>query len=173
MELPPYRMPTFKGTMIHAWEKTHGFIMKAGTIILASAVIIWALATLPYGVEYGSADSLAGKLGMFFAPVMKPLGLSWQATVALIFGLSAKEVVVGSLEVLYGSNAAIAAAFTPLTAYVFMAFCLIYVPCLACVATIRRETASLKWTIFACSYLLVLAYIVSLAIRLIGKAMGF
>ncbi len=173
MELPPYRMPTFKGTMIHAWEKTHGFIMKAGTVILASAVIIWALATLPYGVEYGSADSLAGKLGMFFAPVMKPLGIGWQGTVALIFGLSAKEVVVGSLEVLYGSNAAIGAAFTPLTAYVFMAFCLIYIPCIACVATIRRETASLKWTIFSCAYLLVLAYVVSLLIRLIGTAMGF
>lgn len=172
MELPPYRLPTLKGTAIHIWEKSVGFLMKAGTIILAASVIMWVLATLPYGVEYASQDSLAGKLGMIMEPIVKPLGMHWRDSVALLFGLGAKEIVVGTLGVLYGGVQGIEAAFTPLTAYTFMLVSLIYVPCFATVATIRKETNSFKWTAFSVCYTLILAYLIGLGVYQIGKIFG-
>jgi len=97
IELPPYRWPVLTGLMIHAWEKIWVFTKKAGTIILAFSVIIWALASFPVGVEYGSRDSLAGQMGETISPVFEPLGFgNWQSSVALIFGFVAKEVVVGT-----------------------------------------------------------------------------
>ncbi|MCE5314917.1 ferrous iron transport protein B [bacterium] len=183
MELPPYRLPTVKGTIIHVWERTSLFLSKAGTVVLAASVIIWAMGSLPWGVEFGSANSLAGHLGRTLEPLVKPLGLDWRAAVALIFGLGAKEVVVGTLGVLYGFGhggfgekglqSAIASAFTPLTAYTFMILSLIYIPCIATIATIKRETNSWKWTFFSIAYSLALAYVMGFAIYRIGLFMGF
>ncbi|MCL4499452.1 MAG: ferrous iron transport protein B, partial [Chloroflexi bacterium] len=183
MELPPYRMPTLKGTVIHVWERTSLFLSKAGTVVLAASVLIWALGSFPWGVEFGSANSLVGQFGRWIQPLVRPLGLDWRAAVALFFGLGAKEIVVSTLGVLYGFghagpggkglHGALSQSFTPLTAFTFMILSLIYIPCIATVATIKRETNSWKWTVFSVSYSLALAYVVAFAIYRIGLMMGF
>lgn len=178
MELPPYRMPTLKGTLIHVWERSSLFLSKAGTVILAAAVVIWALGSLPWGVALGGEESLIGHLGRWLEPVVRPLGLGPRAAVALFFGIGAKEIVVGTLGVLYGSghgsgglNSAIAAAFTPASAFAFMVVSLIYVPCVATIATIKRETNSWWWTLLAVGYSLVLAYSVGFVVYHLGNAL--
>ncbi|HEY5532238.1 MAG TPA: ferrous iron transporter B, partial [Candidatus Anoxymicrobiaceae bacterium] len=178
MELPPYRWPTAKGTVIHMWERGSLFLRKAGTVILAGSVIIWLLAYLPWGVAYGSKASIAGKVGLFFEPLVKPLGFDWRAVVALLFGFVAKEIVVSTFGALLGggSRATITTKlhtiFTPLTAYTFMAFTLLYTPCLATVAVIRKETGSWKWSAFAVGYSLVLAWLVAFFIYRVGLLLG-
>ncbi len=179
MELPPYRWPTAKGTFIHMWERGSLFLRKAGTVILVGSVIIWVLSYFPTGAGYGSAASLAGRIGRVFEPLVKPLGFDWRAAVALIFGFVAKEIVVSTYGALLGvgeSKAATSAKlhriFTPLTAYGFMAFTLLYTPCLATVAVIRRETGSWKWAAFAVGYSLALAWLVAFAIYRIGLLFG-
>lgn len=180
MELPPYRLPTFKGTVIHVWERASSFLTKAGTIILAASIIIWAMGTFPWGVKFGSEQSIVGHLGRLMEPIVKPLGMDWKAAVALFFGLGAKEIVVSTIGVLYGfghdhSHAAsslFAKSFTPLSAYTFMVISLIYVPCAATIAAIRRETNSWKWTIFSICYTLVLAYVLGFLIYHIGLLVG-
>ena len=178
MELPPYRMPTLKGTLLHVWERTSAFLSKAGTIILAAAVVIWALGSLPWGVKFASSGSLVGHLGRLIEPLVRPLGFDWKAAVSLLFGIGAKEIVVGTLGVLYGGanhsslQSALATSFTPLKAYAFMVVSLIYIPCIATIAAIRRETNSWKWTIFSVSYSLVLAYAMGFAVYHLGMAVG-
>lgn len=180
MELPPYRTPTLKGTVIHVWERSSLFLSKAGTVILAAAVIIWALGSFPWGVALGSKHSLIGHIGHAVEPLVRPLGLDWKAAVALLFGIGAKEIVVGTLGVLYGAGHAgadmgstLGRAFTPLTAYVFMVVSLIYVPCIATIAAIRRETNSWGWTALAVGYSLLLAYGMGFAVHRIGMMAGF
>jgi len=178
MELPPYRLPTATGLLIHTWERSKQFIKKAGTIILVAAIVIWFLASLPFGVEYGSKESLIGTIGSGVAPVFEPLGFgNWQSSVALIFGFVAKEVVVGTLGTLYGGEEGLTSAiqqdFTPLSAYSFMLFTLIYIPCIATIATIKKETNSWKWTGFAVAYSIVLAWIVSFLFYQGGLILGF
>ena len=182
MELPPYRLPTLKGTTIHVWERTSLFLTKAGTVILAASVVIWALGSLPWGVRFGTEQSLVGHLGRALGPLVRPLGLDWRAGVALFFGIGAKEIVVSTLGVLYASarsaagapglQGALAASFTPLTAYTFMVISLIYVPCVATVAAVRRETNSWKWTLLAVGYSMCLAYAVGFAVYRLGLAVG-
>ena len=178
MELPPYRWPTAKGTVIHMWERGSLFLRKAGTVILAGSVIIWLLAYLPWGVAYGSSASIAGKIGHFFEPLVKPLGFDWRAVVALLFGFVAKEIVVSTFGALLGGgtratiSTKLQAIFTPLTAYTFMAFTLLYTPCLATVAVIRKETGSWKWAAFAVGYSLVLAWLVAFFIYRVGLLFG-
>lgn len=174
MELPPYRPPTAKGTVIHVWERASLFLSKAGTVILAASVVIWALGSLPWGVQFASEGSLVGRLGRLLEPFSQPLGMDWRAAVALFFGIGAKEIVVSTLGVLYGiGGGGLAAAFSPLTAYVFMVVSLIYVPCIATIAAIRRETGSWCWTLFAVGYTLVLAYAVGFVVFRLGSVMGF
>ena len=133
MELPPYRIPTLKSTFLHMWRKSSSFIKKAGTIIITAVIIIWALSNLPIGVEYGSKDSLLGQIGSFVAPVLRPAGFgTWEASAALIFGIVAKEAVIGSLGVIYGVDKAglgnaISRHWTPLSAYSFMIMTLLYI----------------------------------------------
>ena len=180
MELPPYRMPTLRGTMLHVWERTSLFLSKAGTMILAASVVIWVLGSLPWGVRFASENSLVGHLGRLIEPLVRPLGFDWKAAVALLFGVGAKEIVVSTLGVLYGGGhgtaglqGALATSFTPLTAYTFMVVSLIYVPCIATIAAIKRETNSWKWTLFAVSYSLVLAYVIGFAVYRLGMVVGF
>ncbi len=175
MELPPYRFPTLKSTFIHMWERGSMFLRKAGTVILAGSMIMWILAYMPPGAGYGSSKSLAGRIGHFLQPVVKPLGFDWQAVVALIFGFVAKELVVSAYGTLFGVGedktaiiARIQGNFTPLSAYAFMAFTLLYTPCLATVAVIRKETGSWKWAVFAVVYQLILAWLVAFLIYQIG-----
>ncbi len=179
MELPPYRWPTLKGTIVHMWDRGSLFLRKAGTVILAGSVVIWVLSYLPPGVRYGSSASLAGSIGRVLEPLVKPLGFNWEAVVALLFGFVAKEIVVstfGALLGVGGSRASISTGlqkiFTPLTAYSFMAFTLLYTPCLATVAVIRKETGSWRWAGFAIGYSLVLAWLVAFVIYRVGLLSG-
>jgi ferrous iron transport protein B len=184
MELPPYRLPTLKGTAIHMWERGKLFLQKAGTVIFAASVIVWFLGALPWGVPHASETSYAGRMGQLVRPLLAPLGFDWKMTVALMFGFFAKEIVAGTLGVLYGVagpegheaaglRAALQAAFSPLTAYAFMTFTLIYTPCLATVAVIRRETGSWKWTAFSVVYQLALAWLVAFVVYQVGRLLGF
>ena len=175
MELPPYRIPTLKGTMIHMWERGSMFLRKAGTIILVGAIMVWALGTFPWGVEYASEDSYAGKLGHAIEPVVRPFGADWRGGVALFFGFIAKEIVVGTFGVLYGTGedeetltTKLQTAMTPLAAYAFMIVTLIYVPCVATIAAIKKETNSWRWTLFSVGYGLVLAWILATLIYQVG-----
>jgi len=174
MELPPYRLPTLKGIIIHMWERSSLFLRKAGTIIFAGVVFIWLLASLPLGVEYASQESLIGRLGSFFTPLLKPAGFGfWQAGVALLFGILAKEVVVGTFGTLYGVEEAgltsvIQGVFNPLSAYAFMVMSLVYIPCIAAIATIKRET-NWRWTFLAIGYSLILGWLLAVGIYQAGK----
>jgi ferrous iron transport protein B len=174
MELPPYRLPQIKGVFIHMWERGSQFLKKAGSIIFAGVVIIWLLASLPFGVEYASGESLIGRVGNVLAPLLKPAGFGfWQAGVALFFGLLAKEVVIGTLGTVYGVGetgltGAISQNFTPLSAYSFMVMSLIYIPCIATIGVIKRET-NWKWTGLAIGYSLILGWILAVLIYQIGK----
>lgn len=183
LEMPPYRTPTLKSTLIHMWERGSMFLKKAGTIIFLGVVVVWFLSTYPGGPGSDIGTSYVSMLGHWLQPIFSPMGWDWRAAVALFFGFIAKEIVVGTYGTLYGLEeaseesqslrAALHGTFTPLNAYAFMAFVLIYVPCVATVGVIKQETGSWKWTIFAVVYELVLAYVVALAIIGLGHLIGF
>ena len=182
MELPTYKIPSIKGVLLHTWEKVKGFLRKAGTIILACSIVLWALSIFPLGVEYGSAQSVLGMIGNVIAPIFAPLGFgTWQAAVAIIAGLAAKEVVVATFGTLAGMEeddeegitSLVHDTFTPLSAFSFMAFTLLYTPCFAAIGAIKQETNSYKWAATMCAITLVTAYIVSFLIFNIGKLAGF
>ncbi|MBT5016803.1 ferrous iron transport protein B [Candidatus Peregrinibacteria bacterium] len=186
IELPPYRWPALRGVFIHAFEKVWIFIKKAGTIILAFSVVIWLLASLPAGVEYGAQESYAGQIGETIAPVFEPLGFgNWESGVALMFGFVAKEVVVSTYGTLYGIgdiesgegtlslSEALQNDFTPLSAYALMVFVLLYVPCMAALAVIKRETNSWKWPLFTAVYMTGIAWLMAFIVYQGGLLLGF
>jgi ferrous iron transport protein B len=222
LELPPYRMPTLKGTLIHMWERGSMFIKKMGGIILIGSIVVWALSSFPQNVNYArdyegqkrriqaeyaaeiqrgdkeqaavlteemdrkiaeveilrkrefQEKSLLGRLGKVMTPVLRPLGFDWRAGVALLTGFVAKEIVVSTFGVLYQAKeegdesntlrVAIQKAMTPLVGYAFMIFVLVYTPCLATVAAIRRETGTWGWAAFSVGYSLILAWILAFII---------
>jgi len=174
MELPLYKAPTFHGSVIHMWERGVVFLKKAGTYLLAGAIILWFLSSFPWGAE----QSYTYMLGHALEPVFRPLGFGWELTAALIFGFMAKEIVVESLGIIYASEgvksigAALAASITPLSGLAFMAFVLIYIPCLATIGVIKQETGSWKWVGVTVLYEVMLAYLVALLIVGVGGAVG-
>lgn len=178
MELPPYRIPTLKSTFIHMMDRGSSFIRKAGTVIVAAVLLLWALANLPFGVEYASQESFLGQIGSAIAPLFAPAGFgTWQASVALAFGVLAKEVVVGTLGTLYGVGEdgliqVIAQSWTPLAAYAFMVMTLIYIPCIAVIGAIKRETNSWRWTAFAVGYSLILGWLMAVLVYQGGRLFG-
>ena len=178
LELPPYRIPTAKATLIHSWERIKDFLSRAGTLILAMVIIIWVLSTLPLGVKYGSEQSIIGQIGTFIAPIFTPVGFgNYIASSTLIAGIVAKEVLVSTLCTVYGSTGdnlinTISNQWSALQAYAFMVMSAIYIPCLATLATIKKETGSFKWMFFAMGYTLMLGYIVSLIIYQGGLLLG-
>ncbi len=173
MELPTYKWPTVKGILMHTGEKSWGFIRKAGTIILAAAVVVWILSYFPEGAAYGSKASLIGSLGTFIAPIFSPLGFgNWQSAIALLFGMVAKEVIVTTVASV-ATEAQLMTLFTPLTAYVFCVFVLLYIPCFAVIATIKQETNGYKWPLIICGITLVTAFVVSFIIYQLGIFFGF
>lgn len=180
MELPSYKIPSVKGVLIHTWEKGYSFIKKAGTIILLASVVIWALSSLPVGVEYGTQESVTGQIGIIIAPIFAPLGFGeWQASISLIFGVVAKEVVVGTFSSLFGVaeegsgiEMAVHDLFTPLSAYAFMAFVLLYIPCFAAIGAVRQETNSWKWSLAMVAITTITAYIISFIIYQGGTLLG-
>ncbi len=172
LELPPYRLPTLKHAISHAVLNSRHYAKKAGGIILVGAILIWILATMPNGVEYGGSESWAATLGKIFEPLFTPLGFDWRIVVALIFGFVAKEVVVGALGVIFAVGASGGATlteaiqadpiFTPSVAFSLMVFTLLYTPCLATVGVIFKETKSSKYTAMIVSWGLMVAYVAAL-----------
>ena len=182
MELPTYKVPSLKGVILHTWEKVKGFLRKAGTVILACSIVLWALSIFPLGVKYGSAASYLGLIGNFISPVFAPLGFgTWQAAVAIIAGLAAKEVIVSTFGTLAGMEGddesgithLIHDTFTPLSAYSFMAFTLLYTPCFGTIGAIRHETNGYKWALVMCAITIITAYVVSFLIYNVGLLAGF
>ena len=232
MELPPYRLPMFKGLLIHMWDRSKIFLKKMGGIILIGSVVVWFLSAFPRDVTYSrdyAAESAAisaryenamaqgseaqqqglaeertaalsalqvdmakerveksylGHLGKFLTPIFAPVGMDWRGSVAVISGFVAKEIVVSTLGVLFAvgddadeksealRRALKRSGMTPLSAYAMMAFVLIYIPCLATISVIRRETNSRKWTLFSITYSFVLAWLVAFVIYQGGRIVG-
>ncbi|EOD00131.1 ferrous iron transport protein B [Caldisalinibacter kiritimatiensis] len=182
MELPPYRVPTIKGLLIHMWDRGKAFLKKAGTIIFAASVIIWFLQSFSPSLSLieDISNSILASIGRIISPIFKPLGFGdWISSVAIFTGLVAKEVVVATFGILSGvgevaedsaeliSN--IQVMFTPLKAWSFMAFNLLAAPCIAAIGAMKREFNSWKWTLFALGYQTSVAYLVALLIYQIGK----
>ncbi|KAF0153253.1 MAG: ferrous iron transport protein B [Ignavibacteria bacterium] len=227
MELPPYRIPTLRNTLIHMWSKSIQYLTKMGTVILTASIIIWALGYFPREVEYSinydelsekvssnnsltetqkeeqltqieidkeserMENSYIGKLGHMIVPVIQPLGWDWKIGVSILTGLAAKEIVVGSMGVLYQSDMEAdetstnlrtklqqqaftsgprigEKVFTPLVAYSLMLFILIYFPCVAVIAAIKKE-ANWKWAVFTMVYTTILAWLAAFAVYQIGS----
>jgi len=183
MELPPYRIPTFKGLTIHVWDRVKGFLMKAGTLIFGACMVLWFILGFNFSGPVELTESIGAGIGKVFAPIFAPLGFgNWQAALSLITGILAKEVVVSNMSIIYGiaeeasSQAfaqALAGTFNQLTAYAFMVFVLLYTPCVATIAVIKRETNSWKWTGFSVAYQFGVAWFVAMLVYQIGSLLGF
>jgi ferrous iron transport protein B len=216
MELPPYRLPTIRGTLIHMWEQGSLFLKKMTTVILLGAVLIWFLSSYPAALDRSqppapgdtaTSDTITAqnperspiavsdrsvpdgnappetmsyleRIGFSIEPIFVPLGFPWQASVALLSGFVAKEIVVSTFGVLYGAGedesigtAMIRGGWTPAAAYAFMVFVLLYTPCLATIAAIRRETSPTIAS-FSVGYSLVLAWVVAFIAYRIGIIAG-
>ncbi|UCH79319.1 MAG: ferrous iron transport protein B [Candidatus Coatesbacteria bacterium] len=179
MELPPYRLPTLRGAFLHAGERSWEFLKRAGGIILAASVLLWGLANLPPGVAYAGRDSFLGTAGAALAPLFAPAGFAdWRPAVALLAGIGAKEAVVSTLGVLYGVGgeglaSALRTTFSPLAAYAYMVMTLLYIPCVATIAVIRRETGSWRWTLFAVAYTLIVGWAAAVLVYQGGRLLGW
>jgi len=221
MELPPYRVPSFRSLCLHTWEKGKHFLIKAGTYIFAVSILVWFLLNLPWGVEH-KRDSYLGRAGAVIAPVLKPAGFgTWEASSSLITGVIAKEIVVGTMGEIYapkheekkenpplaedlkeiavsfGAAAkkavttlllipgheepeedqtplkqAISSHYTPLSSYAFMAFVLLYMPCVIVGVAMRQEFNTWKWAGVAFLYQTALAWIVAVIIYQGGRLLG-
>ena len=177
MELPEYRMPAARSVVLHMWEKAKDFVRKAFTVIFLATIIIWFLQTfdIRFNIVADSGDSILAGLGHIFAPLLAPLGFGdWRSATALITGFSAKETVVSTLAVLMGAGDSsqlavlLGEVFTPLTAYCFLVFCLLYTPCVAAVATVRRELGSIRGTLGVVVFQLLIAWAVTFVVYHIG-----
>lgn len=165
MELPPYRWPTAKAIGRHTWEKGKEYLKKMGGIILVASIIVWALGYFgPMGVAPSMEESYIGRMGQLIAPLFTPQGFNWQLDVSLIAGVGAKEIVASTIGVLGGLD-----GLTPLVAYCYLLFVLLYFPCIATITAIKHETGSWKWALFAACYTTVLAWFVSAVVYQIGS----
>jgi ferrous iron transport protein B len=219
MELPPYRVPTIKGLLIHMWERGVLYLKKAGTIIFVGCTLVWFLSNFPWNPQYSKdydalieqakdnkemvtqlenekaaeklEKSYAGKLGKAIAPVFKPLGFDdWKISVGLVGGFVAKEIVVGTLGTLHSIGKADEKSeslrqalqnqtrpdgnkmFNPLVAYALLVFVLLYIPCVATIAVIKRETNSWRWPIFAAFYTTLVAWLMAFIVYQGGRLLG-
>ena len=180
MELPPYRMPTSKAIFRHTWEKGAQYLRKMGGVIMVASIIIWVLGYFPRPSEsmdlaQQQENSYIGRIGKAIEPVIEPLGFDWKLGIGILSGVGAKELVVSSLGVLYADDAeadqttlAQRLPITPLVAYGYMVFILLYFPGVATLAAIRQEAGGWKWAAFAAAYTTVLAWIMSFAVYQIG-----
>ena len=199
MELPSYHRPVLRGVLLHTWERTWMYIRKAGTIILAISIVMWALMYFPRLPEQEAAaidnpneraaaelaHSIAGRLGQTIEPVSHLAGFDWQTNIALIGGFAAKEVVVSTLGSAYAMGEIDAEeatplserlarnpAWNPLRAFVLMIFVMIYAPCLVTIAVIRRESGSWKWALFSTAFSTTLAFLLAVFIYQTGNLLG-
>lgn len=171
LEIPPYRLPSGKNVYRHTKLMITDFIEKAGKFILLGTVVLWFLQYLgPSGVAKTNDSSFLAYLGNFMAPIFKPLGFgNWEASSSLIVGFLAKELILSSMMVIYGGEALVATAFTGLSAFSFMVFSLLYLPCLATVGTIHQETKSIRFTLLSLLFNFGVAFIVSLLVYQVGS----
>lgn len=181
MELPPYRMPTAKSVLRHTWEKGVQYLKKMGGIIMVASIIIWFLGYYPNHEQYSTQaeqqeNSYIGQIGKAIEPVIEPLGFDWKMGIGILSGVGAKELVVSTLGVLYAGDEKVSSEnlaerlnITPLVAFGYMLFTLIYFPCVATIVAIKQESGSWKWAVFAAVYTTVLAWIVSFLVFQIGK----
>lgn len=182
MELPPYRIPTARNMFLHMWDKGKQYLKKMSTVILFASIVIWALGYFPrpeadMTPSEQMEQSYIGKIGKSMEPVMKPLGFDWKMDVSILTGLMAKEVVVSSLGILYhndDSEDGLAeklqenSGFTPIIAYGFMLFMMLYVPCIATIVAISKE-AGRKWATFSVIYGIILAWVVAFLVYQVGS----
>ena len=177
MELPNYRLPSLKSVGMLIWDKAKDFITKAFTIIFMASIVIWFLQTFDVrlNVVVDSKDSLLSLIGGFAAPVFAPLGFGdWRISTALITGFTAKESVVSTLTVLFGGDmSALNTLFTPFSALVFLVFTLLYTPCVAAIASVKREMGTARSAFLVVIMQCVIAWIVAFAVRMIGMLIGF
>ena len=166
-ELPEFRIPKARNTAAHIWERVADYLQKICTVILWASIIIWALEYFPTQDINDLEHSYLASIGKFVSPLMEPLGFDWKMSVCLLTGLPAKEAIVSTLAILYGGDIS-AAGFTPLTAYSFMLFVLLYFPCIATIATLRRE-AGKQWAWFTVFHSLFLAWFISFVVYQIGS----
>lgn len=194
MELPPYRFPTWKAIGRHTWEKGKQYLKKMGGIILVASIIVWALGYFPHDESLSMREqqeqSYIGRIGKTIEPVFRAQGFDWKLDVGLVAGIGAKEVVASTMGVLYANNDSFgddeaynneggkydtllaqmtADGITPLAAYCFLLFVVIYFPCIATIAAIKGETGSWRWAAFSAVYTTVLAWIVSAVVYQVGS----
>ncbi|MBP3757610.1 MAG: ferrous iron transport protein B [Prevotella sp.] len=195
MELPPYRFPTWKAIFRHTWEKGKQYLKKMGGIILVASIIVWALGYFPHDESLDQQtqqeQSYIGRIGKTIEPVFRAQGFDWKLDVGLIAGVGAKEIVASTMGVLYSDDSSFADddtftsanhakykrlydkmsadGITPLIAFCFLLFVLIYFPCVATIVAIKHESGSWKWAIFAAVYTTALAWVVSALVYQIGK----
>ncbi len=200
MELPPYRMPTIRGIIQHMMDKSLSYIKKAGTLILAASIMIWFLLSFPK-TDYSNyqhnqnnehairqnqiENSFGGKLGKTIEPVLKPAGFDWKLGVSLFAGIAAKEVILSTMGILYGveDNTEEGSLvkdkikndpnYNPLTGFTLMVFIMLYIPCIATLAVVRKELGSWKWAAFQAGYTLFIAYFLAVIIYQSGLLLGF
>ena len=194
MELPPYRIPTARGLLIHMWDRGWMYLRKAGTVILALSIVLWGLMSFPVppaaeleplsesqqqavSLQY----SIAGRIGKAMEPVIKPLGMDWKIGTALIGATMAKEVFVSQLSIVYALGGGseeeqlmqleqrLAADYSPLQGFCIMLFCLLSTPCIATIAVTRKESGAWKWALLQFFGLTAIAYVVTLAVYQIGR----
>ncbi|MBL7115287.1 MAG: ferrous iron transport protein B [Kiritimatiellae bacterium] len=196
MELPPYRMPTPRGILSHTWERTRQFIRKASTVIVVASCILWVLTNYPKPdaeqlenlttVEQQSVElstSIAGRIGHTIEPIMRPIGFDWKTSTALIGAFAAKEIFVAQLGIVYSLGEAdeesytlrqrLRENYTPLQALCIMIFCLISIPCVATMATMKSESGAWRWPLLQFGGLTLLAYLITLVLYQGGTLLGF
>ena len=171
IELPPYRLPDARSLFLHVYDRVRDFVIRAGTIIFAMTMVIWVMQRFSFTLQRVSDSnaSMIGQIGGLIAPLLRPLGFgNYQAATALLTGLIAKESVVSTFSVLY-SPEAFAHAFTPLSAYAFMVFTLLYTPCIAAISALHREMNDIRWTIGAIAFQTGTAYVAALLVAQSGR----
>lgn len=171
IELPDYQIPRLKSLVRNTWDKGKGFIRKASTIIFSLSVLVWFLSNFNFTGMVDIPDSLLAGLGTVTAPLLAPLGFgTWQASVSLIAGLMAKEVVISTMEIVYQGDLTqiLPTVFNPLSAYAFLVFVLLYTPCVAVIATFKKEFGT-RMMLLSVSYQLGLAWIVSFLVYQLGQ----
>ena len=192
MELPPYRMPTGKAVLVHMWQRGWMYLRKAGTVILAASIILWALANYPRPRGESLVDlneqqarqkalqhSVVGRIGQAIEPALKPLGFDWKIGTALIGALPAKELFVSQMGIVYAVGSTetdtqslretLKMTYTPLVGFCVMLFCLVSAPCIATIAMTRQETHSWRWALFQFFGLTALAYVITLVAYQVGS----
>jgi ferrous iron transport protein B len=177
LELPPYRFPTPRQIWLRGWQEVKYFLNRATKFIVIGVVMVWALTHFPTDVAPASPDTLAGQIGTLFAPILDPIGINTQLAIALIFGFVAKEIVIGSLAVIYGLQGdalshQIAMNIDWVQGMSFMLFTLIYTPCLSTIATIKTESKSTKFMWLSIAWSLCLAWVICFIFYQSARALG-